>query len=181
MERERQRAFLFDADAARERCEAMTTDWPIRKDFREFWLARGGVHDDARWLGLRRRLSERGVDLPRWPSDGEGLVSLLDTLYSASEGRPIGWRYADLVKIGHHVFDKHKGHLWAFKLMLAAHNRGPQIVAEDATGKWRAGKVKAYREAWARGDSAFAPDRRYDAFIAFLFPEIATDLFKNPW
>jgi hypothetical protein len=180
VERDKQRAFLFDADAARERCEALTKDWPLRRDFREFWMTRGGAHDDARWLDLRRRLSERGISLPRWPSDGEGLVSLLDTLYSAAEGRPVGWRYADLVKIAHHVFDKHKGHLWPFKLALAAHGRGQQIVAEDATGKWRSAKVKAYREAWSRGDSAFAPDRRHDALVAFLFPEIAADLPKAP-
>lgn len=180
VERDKQRAFLFDADAARERCEALTKECPLRRDFREFWITRGGAHDDARWLDLRRRLSERGISLPRWPSDGEGLVSLLDTLYSAAEGRPIGWRYADLVKIAHHVFDKHKGYLWPFKLVLAAHGRGRQIVAEDTTGKWRSAKVRAYREAWSRGDSAFAPDRRHDTLVAFLFPEIAADLPKAP-
>lgn len=180
VERDRQRAFLFDADAAREHCEALTKDWPLRRDFRDFWLTKCGTHDDTRWLDLRRRLSERGISLPRWPGDGEGLVALLDTLYSAAEGRPIGWRYADLVKIAHHVFDKHKGHLWLFKLILAAHGRGQQIVAEDTTGKWRSAKVKIYRDAWSRGDSAFAPDRRHDVLVAFLFPEIAADMSKTP-
>ena len=179
VERDRQRVFIFDADAARERCEALTKDWPLRRDFHEFWMKRGGAHDDARWLELRRRLSERGISLPRWPSDGEGLVSLLDTLYSAAEGCPVGWRYADLVKIAHHVFDKHKGHLWPFKLALAAHGRGQQIVAEDTTKKWIS-KVKAYRAAWSRGDAEFAPDRRHDVLVAFLFPEIAADLPKVP-
>ncbi|MDD2701053.1 MAG: DUF6035 family protein [Sideroxydans sp.] len=180
VERDKQRVFLFDADAARGACEALTKDWPMRRDFREFWLKRNGTHDDARWLDLRRRLAERSIELPRWPSDGEGLVSLLDTLYSAAEGHPVGWRYADLVKIAHHVFDKHKGYLWHFKLVLAAHGRGQQILAEDTTGKWRSAKVKAYRDAWSRRDSAFAPDRRYDALVSILFPEIATDLPEAP-
>lgn len=180
LERERQRAFLFDADAARGRCDALTKDWSLRRDFRAYWIARNGTHDDATWLDLRRRLSDRSIQLSRWPDDGEGLVALLDTLYSAAEGCPIGWRYADLVKIAHHVFDKHKGHLWAFKLMLSAHGRGPQIVSEDTTGKWRTMKVPAYRDAWISGDVAFAPDRRHDALIALLFPEIATDLSNSP-
>ena len=45
------------------------------------------------------------------------------------------WGYADLMKIAHQDFEKCKGHLRAFKLMLAAHGRGPQIVSEDTTGK----------------------------------------------
>ena len=110
----------------------------------------------------------------------KGWWPFLDTLYSAAEGRPVGWGHANLVKVAHHVFDKYKGHLWAFKLMLAAHGRGPQIVAEDTTGKWRSGKVKAYRDAWAEGNPNFVPDRRHDELISFLFPEIASDLLKNP-
>jgi hypothetical protein len=181
VEQDRQRVFLFDADAARERCEAETKDWPLREDFRKFWTERMAGYDDAAWLSLRRRFAERGVSLPRFPGDGEGLSALLDTLYSAKAGRPVGWGYADLVKVAHHVFDRHKGHLWAFKLMLAAHGRGPQIVAEDATGKWRVHKVKAYLAAWAEGNPDFAPDRRHDGIVSFLFPEIAGNLPKAPF
>lgn len=180
VERDRQRVFLFDADAARERCEAETRNGPLREDFRRFWTARTVGYDDVAWLSLRKRFSERGVSLPRFPGDGEGLPALLDTLYSAKAGRPVGWGYADLVKVAHHVFDRHKGHLWAFKLMLAAHGRGPQIISEDTTGKWRSNKVKAYHAAWAEGNPDFAPDRSHDPLVAFLFPEIAADLPRNP-
>ncbi|MDE1547132.1 DUF6035 family protein [Dechloromonas agitata] len=180
VERDRQRVFLFDADAARQRCMAELRDWPLREDFRVFWAGMRNRYDDASWLALRKRFAERGMSLPRYPSDSDGLVSLLDTLYSAKAGRPVGWGYADLVKVAHHVFDKHKGHLWAFKLMLAAHGRGPKIVAEDTTGKWRANKVKAYLAAWSQGNPEFAPDRRHDSLVSFLFPEIATDLPKRP-
>lgn len=64
--------------------------------------------------------------------------------------------------------------------MRAAHGRGPQIIAEDTTGKWRVNKVKTYLAAWAQGNPNFAPDRRHDPLVAFLFPEIAADLPKNP-
>ncbi|MDA8254655.1 MAG: DUF6035 family protein [Betaproteobacteria bacterium] len=180
VERDRQRVFFFDADAARKRCEAMAKDWPLRNDFRRFWTGRRAGYNDGAWLSLRRRFSERGMALPRFPGDADGMAALLDSLYSASEGRPVGWGYANLVKVAHHVFDKHKGHLWAFKLMLAAHGRGPQIVAEDTTGKWRSGKVRVYRDAWVKGNPDFSPDRRYDTLVSFLFPEIASELPKSP-
>ncbi len=49
----------------------------------------------------------------------------------------------------------------------------------DPTGKWKA-KVKEYRSAWKEKDSDFAPDRRHDRLICFLFPEIADRLPMDP-
>ena len=108
------------------------------------------------------------------------MAALLDTLYSAGEGKPVGWGYANLVEVAHHVFDKHKGFLWAFKLMLTAHDRGPQMLAEDATKNWRRRKVRVYMKAWEDKDKAFAPDRRFDALVSFLFPEVADELGSDP-
>jgi len=183
VEQEKQRVFLFDADAAKERCLAETANWPLREDFRRFWFD-SAPYDDAKWQGLRKRFAELGLTLPRYPSDAIRLRALLDTLYSAKEGHPVGWGYVDLVKVAHHVFDKHKGFLWAFKLMLAAHSRAPLIREQDATRNWRDKKVKAYVAAWAdpnrEGAEAFAPDRRYDDLVAFLFPEIAGEIRKVP-
>jgi hypothetical protein len=130
------------------------------------------------------RFAELGLTLPRYPSDALGFRALLDTLYSAKEGRPVGWGYADLVKVAHHIFDKHKGYLWAFKLMLVAHNRGGMIREQDVTRNWREKKVKAYLAAWAdptlEGAEGFVPDRRFDNLVAFLFPEIAGEIYKAP-
>ena len=49
IDRDGQRAFHFDADEARERCEGLTKDWQLRRDFRAFWLSRAG-YDDAEKL-----------------------------------------------------------------------------------------------------------------------------------
>ena len=178
LDREGQRVFLFDADAARARAEADLVDGPLREKFRRMWMAE--KWDDAAWLRVRGGLATKGIRLPRYLSEADGLRPLLDSLYSASEGRPVGWGYADLVKVAHHVFDRHKGFLWAFKLMLAAHGRGSQIVSEDTTGKWRRVKVPAYLSAWKKGSPDFAPDRSFDTLVAFLFPEISRELGKNP-
>lgn len=183
VEQEEQRVFFFDADAAKERCLAETENWPLREDFRQFWFD-SAPYDDTKWQGLRKRFGELGLTLPRYPSDAVGLRALLDTLYTAKEGRPVGWGYADLVKVAHHIFDKHKGFLWAFKLMLSAHKRGALIRELDTTRNWRDNKVKTYAAAWADptqdGAEAFVPDRRYDDLVSFLFPEIAGEIGKDP-
>lgn len=183
LEQEKQRVFFFDADAAKDRYLAETANRPLREDFRRFWLD-SNPYDDAKWVGLRKRFAELGLTLPRYPGEALGFRALLDTLYSAKEGRPVGWGYADLVKVAHHVFDKHKGFLWAFKLMLVAHNRGGMIREQDVTRNWREKKVKAYLAAWAdptlEGAEGFVPDRRFDNLVAFLFPEIAGEIYKVP-
>lgn len=175
-----QRIFLFDADTAKERCLADTKDGPLREDFRRFWLSRSAGYDDSHWLSLRERFAERNLSLSRFPGDKDRLVALLDTLYTAREGHPVGWGFANLVGVAHHVFAIYKGFLWSFKLVLAAHGRGPQMLAEDGTKNWCRNKVKTYTKAWAEGDDVFAPDRRFDDLVAFLFPEIADDLVTDP-
>lgn len=180
IDRERQRVFMFDADAARARCEAELADWPLRSAFKKFWLGKGTVND-GEWLRLRSELAKRGVSLPRYMSDAHGLRPLLDNLYSAEAGKPVGgWGYSTLVQLAHHVFDRYKSHLWAFRLMLSAHGMGPVISQQDTTRNWRDNKVKHYLNAWKAGDSDFAPDRTYDRLLCILFPEIASDLVKEP-
>lgn len=44
---EHQRAFLFDADSAKANCVAELADWPLREDFRNFWIAPSRRFDDG--------------------------------------------------------------------------------------------------------------------------------------
>ena len=114
-------------------------------------------------------------------SEAHGLRPLLDNLYSAQAGKPVGgWGYSTLVQLAHHVFDRYKGHLWAFRLMLSAYDMGPLISQQDTTRNWRDKKVRRYRDAWKAGESDFSPDRTYDSLLCLLFPEIALDLVKEP-
>lgn len=178
LDTERQRAFLFDADSARERCEAMLVDQPLRDAFRRYWFAEH--HEHAEWLRLRSELAKKGIRLPEWLFEADNLRPLLDTLYSAEAGRPCaGWDFPNLVVLAHHVFTKYKGHLWAFRLMLAAHHQAEAMRKHDTTGKWKA-KVKEYRDGWKVGSPDFAPDRRHDRLVSLLFPEIAERLPMDP-
>lgn len=174
-----QRVFWFDADQALFACSAGGKSQALREDFHQYWTART-VHDDERWQKFLSRFLELNLKLPRHPTDEKGFEALLNTLYTAREGKPIGWRHADLIKVAHHVFDKYKGHLWAFKLVLAAHDRGDLIRRADINETWRNKKVKAYRAAWKNGDPEFTPDRRFDPLVTFLFPEISGALNHAP-
>lgn len=89
------------------------------------------------------------------------------------------WGHADLVKLAHHLYDSHKELLWAFKFMMAAHDRGDLIRHHDQTHKWR-DKGPTYLEAWAWKDPDFMPNRQFDDVVSFLFPEIAERLRGDP-
>lgn len=174
-----QRVFLFDADGAKAQIVQEFADAELRGAFRSYWIRDRHEFDEDAWKDLRERFQLRGIDLPSHPGMGRGLYSLLDTLYTVREGRMVGWRYENLVKLAHGVFDRHKGMLWAFKLMLAAHGRGPEISRLDSTRKWRA-KVAIYREAWSSGNEEFDHDPTWDDLAAFLFPEISGKLGCTP-
>lgn len=178
VEKERQRVFLFDADAARQRCEVLLVDQPLRDAFRRYWMAES--HDQAEWLRLRGVFGGKGIRLPMYVFEAEGLRPLLDTLYSAEAGRPCaGWGQSNLVVLAHHVFTKYPGHLWAFRLMLLAHGQIDVMREYDTTGKWAA-KAKEYKDSWREGKTKFAPDRTYDRLVCLLFPEIADRLIMDP-
>ena len=180
VEQQTQRVYLFDADGAKAACLSDGEDASLRKDFRLYWLREPQTYNEEAWLSLWARFTARGIKLPRYPGENGEFRAFMDTLFTAREGRPVGWGHGNLVKVAHHVFDKHKGQLWAFKSMLVVHKRGDRIRADDTSRNWRDKKVKAYLAAWAANDEAFAPDRRFDALIEFLFPEIAEQLRKPP-
>lgn len=178
LDTEGQRAFLFDADAARVRHEALLVDQPLRDAFRRYWFAEHREH--AEWLRLRSELAKKGIRLPEYVFQSDDLRPLLATLYSAEAGKPCGgWDFPNLVVLAHHVHKKYRGHLWAFRLMLLAHDRAAVMREHDTTKKWKA-KVDEYRDSWKHGKTEFAPDRRHDRLISLLFPEIAARLPMDP-
>jgi hypothetical protein len=173
-----QRAFHFDFDHqlaalhAQERERRLAVDAPLRARFDAFWLAymTNGPQDDAVWLALHRELKDRGVPLPRYP--GQFMQrQLLNALYSAREGRPIGFGFSIFIELAHWIASSHKGYLRAFRHALEVYRRAEQLKVEDHTGKWRA-KVAGYKPKLAANDPAYAPVNPYPELVAFLFPEL---------
>lgn len=181
IERERQRVYFFDAEGAEAKVEtglAALVDDDLRQAFHSFWLS--SDHDPDIWAGLRDELRGKGVEVPYSSGHPDGPYHLLNTLYSAREGRPVGWGHTQLINVAYHVFDRYKSHLWAMRLMLIAHDQGDLIRSQDRKGNWRNHKVKTYLDAWRKGDAAYKPDRQWDGLVSFLFPEIAAQLVSSP-
>jgi hypothetical protein len=178
LEGKSQRAFFFDYDRhvaelnAQVRAQRLAKEAPLRDRFDTFWFAYiiEESHDDKTWRQLRRDLSMCGVLLPRHP----GQISqpqLLNALYSAREGRPVGFRYSKLVEVAHWTYAKHKGYLRTFRHALKVYGRADQIKMEDQTGKWRR-KVIAYKPKIAANHPDYAPMIPYPELISLLFPEL---------
>jgi hypothetical protein len=165
LDQESQQAFYFDYRGARvridvEEAEALERQRKVLRDrFEAYWMAfvgreLGPAHL-VEWRELRIAFARAGVPLPALP---ERLpAALLNALYSAKHGHPVGWRHSRLIEIAHWVALAHREHLQTFRRALAAYGRGDQLLAEDRTGKWRK-RVQEYRRALASDDPAYEQD-----------------------
>ncbi len=181
IDRERLRVFLYDYDRQAEalRDGAVDQDQSLRQEFEEFWLPRytSDPYDQHAWGRLRTKFRERGIILPSEPNRRP--VLLLNALYSARAGHPVGWRYRKLVEVAHCIADRHKDLLRAFRHALAVYGRAEQIRAEDKEEKWRK-KAQAYKPLLANNTPEYKPDRSFDALVEILFPELGWSETQDP-
>lgn len=173
IDRTRQRVFLYDYDASRQRLQSAADESALRLDFERFWLPRHQFdpYDTDSWYQLRIRFRERKLTLPLEPDHPKGPGLLLSILYSAREGRPIGWRFTKLIEVAHRVYDAHKQLLRPFVNALRVHQRANQIRSEDHKGYWRK-KVEVYKPLLASNHPDYRADQQFDDLVAFLFPEL---------
>lgn len=175
IDRTRQRVFLYDYDASRQRLQLNAEESALRLDFERFWLSRHQYesYDTDVWYQLRIRFHRQNLTLPVEPDDPKGPGLLLSILYSAREGRPIGWRFTKLVEVAHRTYDAHKQLLRAFINALRVYQRADQIRSEDRTSLWLK-KVKVYRPLLASNHPDYCANHQFDDLVAFLFPELVT-------
>jgi hypothetical protein len=174
-----QRAFFFDHDAAQKAItnSAISTAQTARNAFEEWWLSAPNGYNlwanSAHYIEVRDAATLAGY---RLPEDMTCLpMHLLNILYSAKHGRPIGWGFQTFIEVAHRVEGGHKKYLLWFRSALLAFNRSDQIKREDKSRKWR-DKVARYRQSLLDGDPAYEPDVSDTDLIYFLFPEVARAL-----
>lgn len=189
---QRQRAFYFDYDVEKEAVNKLIAEresaeqkirvekqvqkrrGQLRDRFEEFWLehARGKSGTSQAWNDLIN--SNPGAydeyELPLGPLDDVELSALLNSLYWAKHLRPIGWEHKDIVKVGHHVFDKHRRHFALFAHCLWHFKQIGAVKAIDTTGKLQA-KIRSLRATPTVDRQAFKTDAHYTKLIELLFPE----------
>jgi hypothetical protein len=170
----RQRVYYFDYSAAKAEIEKENRSremQSLRNRVESYWITYGHnvVGNPDEWKAIREGYAAFDVMLPEFPSHLP--THLIDMLYSAKHGRPVGWDYQTLVQVAHWVVAQYKSHLEIFRIALGVYCRANQLVKEDKTGNWRR-KVDIYKAAIARGDTDFAPDTQNDSIVLVLFPEL---------
>jgi hypothetical protein len=186
------RSFFFDYDAEKAKVaqalkhqQKLAREQPLRDALEAFYLDLWGhklpsleaVQD--RWQPLVAQFAQHGLTLPATPRADGGPHIYLQAAYSAKNGRSVWSGHSNLVELSHHVFEQRKETLWIYRLMLEAYGRHEHIRRHDPQGKW-ARKAAKYRERMRQGDPAYLPNRKFDALLAFLFPEVADTLVKAP-
>lgn len=188
IEQDKQRVYHYDWDGALSQVEQereQAASAPVRNAFEAFWVSHdhlGPCEWQEPWLKLSAILRSKKFEVPHAPFADADFRDLVRACLSARLGRPVGWEHSNLLKVAHHIFEQRKLCLWAFVCALKAHDRGALFRSLDHNKKWvgKDGKVQRYRAAWKRGDVAFAPIRRWDALLAFLFPEVGQRFFEDP-
>ena len=119
-----------------------------------------------RWLAINDRLLTHGCGLEGKYPDLMKATRLVHLVASAKSGKPVGFKYKNLVEIGHHLFHQHSDLLLAYGFMLRAYGTKSILDREDRTGRWAA-KVREER-------SNFLSDAKYkmaedeERLLAFL-------------
>lgn len=122
-----------------------------------------------RWLAINDRLLTHGCGLEGKYPDLMKATRLVHLVASAKSGKPVGFKYKNLVEIGHHLFHQHSDLLLAYGFMLRAYGTKSILDREDRTGRWAA-KVREER-------SNFLSDAKYkmaedeERLLAFLSQE----------
>jgi Family of unknown function (DUF6035) len=189
---ERQRVFYFDHEVEKEAVNLLITErkkaeqkarvekqsqkriGQLRDRFEEFWLehARGKPETSRAWDDLIN--SNWGAydefGLPQNPFDDAELSALLNALYWAKHQRQVGWEHEDIVKVGHHVFDKHQPHFALFAHCLWHFKQIGVVNKIDSTGKLKA-KIQSVRDTPISDRQKFKIDTRHSKLIELLFPE----------
>lgn len=173
LDRDRQRVFFFDYDG-QAGIQASDADTALREKFERFWLSKRSYteYDKASWADIRTKFRARGIVLPSHPSDGDGPIYLLNALYSAKHGQPVGWRFKKLIEVAHCIHDGHKSVFRAFRNAVFLYDRIDQILSEDISGKWKK-KADYYKHLLKEDSPEYAMDHRFDNLVSLLFPDIS--------
>lgn len=168
-----QRLYKYDYDGIADHVYSQTTDERLRKEFDDFWVGHRTYdsYDNIQWQKLRTGFRAKGIMLPVRPHDGDGPLYLLNALYSAREGVPVGSRHTTLIQVAHNIVDGHKMYLRAFMHAINTYDRASLIKSQDRTGKLKS-KMDSIRTKYKSSHKDYAHDNRFDDLVRFIFPEL---------
>ena len=189
LDQEKQRVFFYDHDAQFAKLNYPASDENLRERFENWWTGRTNYdpYHEKEWADFYTEFDKKGIVLPKQPYQTDGPKVLINALYTAKYGKPIGWEHKKFISVCHTIAGGHPEILKSFRVALWVYGRAEQIQKEDAEGKkpgaWK-DKVKHYMKQIQARDSNYDHDPCFDGLIAFLFPEIwrgmnASSTFKT--
>lgn len=146
----------------------------LQRELFSFWLGRKPYTeaDDAalqQWGDLQRRLAARGIPMPHTPDTSNSFIALMNGLSSAREGRPVGWKFKNLVEVAHKIADRYPEHIAAFGFAVRFFDRTGMLDQQDRSQKWKRRAAKIARSL-RNGGPDFQPDMEYIGLIGFIVP-----------
>jgi competence CoiA-like predicted nuclease len=163
-----QRVFLYDCEGAKAQSTEDATDEAFKQRFFSWWKDTRRSSDDPLWAEFKAEFRKRRITFAKYPNE---LFGLLHALYTAREGRVIGWGHPQFISAAHTVAGSHKQVVRAFRTALWVYDRGELLKSQDHEEKW-AKKVADYKERILANDPEYQREERFDGLIAFLFPEV---------
>lgn len=163
-----QRVFLYDYEGAKAQSTQTATDEAFKQRFFTWWENTNRSSDDPMWGEFKAEFRKRGIPFAKYPNE---LFGLLHALYTAREGRVIGWSHPKFISAAHTIAGSHKQVVRAFRTALWVYDRGDLLKSQDHEERW-AKKVADYKERILANDSEYQREERFDGLIAFLFPEV---------
>lgn len=182
-----QRAYFFDCDREYARQKAMLETQPLREIFERQWFYSGGIDNSLsairkrylEWSELRVVFRTAGVDVPEHRSDLQPLLNSIYSVRDFREGRLVGWRYDNLVKLAHHLYDQHKEVLWPFCLAISVYGMKNAMRAQDPKGRWKEKKDLLVGEFLSGKCGARIP-KNTKIMLKILFPEMTEIMDRAP-
>lgn len=180
-----QHAFLFDYSAAElailseinaeDAAAREAAVGSLRSDFLEKWLVEGELYrqryeHDAVWHAMRERISSHGVSLPAEALDGK-LTTAINAILSSKAGHPIGWRFKNLVEVGHHLAEHHPDLLLFYGYANHEFERTSLLKEQDRSMRWQ-GRSRTIAEGLRVRDTRYIPDPTLGPILELLFPAI---------
>jgi competence CoiA-like predicted nuclease len=169
-----QRVFLVDCESEKAKLTQTTSDDDFKQRFFLWWSESRRSSDDPAWNEFKAEFRKRRITFAKYPNE---LFGLLYALYTAREGRVIGWSHPKFISAAHTVAGSHKQAVRAFRAALWVYGRGDLLKSQDHEKKWSK-KVEEYKEKILANDPEYQREERFDGLIAFLFPEVWEALLK---
>jgi len=180
IETDKQRVWYFDSEGellkAKEECRRweelarLEREKSLREYFEVYWVGkdrRSKEDNDSMYRQIRLQFAHEGISLPQ-EYDGRSAV-VLNILYSAKQGRVVGYGHKKLVEIAHKTVQSYPEYIRYFAAVVTASGTKRVLREEDKSGKW-AERAKGVWNKMELNDPLMAPDMKFVNIIKLLFP-----------